>query len=232
MQGAPAWRVRHQDVSFYSVPVEQCLPVSRATSALLARPRRRRLGTGTVRGPPFWLGSLRRGGRARADDAGRADRRRRLSVGARRAPYLDVAAADPRAWGRTAGARQARRRPRQRGAVEQLAVLQRLDLRGAERLAEPVPADVTPASHLNCSGRRPTPVPRIRPNRTAKQRRVWQIAADGWLDQVWRSKLLHLQEELLRQVQPAQHPHRPARRARAQHHDQVGQTAPTGAATA
>ena len=38
--------------------------------------------------------------------------------------------------------------------------------------------------------RPPTRGPRRTSERTAKQRRVWQIAADGWLDPVWREKML------------------------------------------
>ena len=51
-------------------------------------------------------------------------------------------------------------------------------------------ADVTTDTHLNCS-RPPTYTgAEDLATRTAMQRRVWQIAANGWMDQVWRTKLL------------------------------------------
>ena len=51
-------------------------------------------------------------------------------------------------------------------------------------------AGVTTDTHLNCS-RPPTYTgAEDLATRTAMQRRVWQIAANGWMDQVWRTKLL------------------------------------------
>ena len=51
-------------------------------------------------------------------------------------------------------------------------------------------SDVDAGVHLNCSVP-PTYTGAEDPaERAAKQRRVWQIAADGWLDNVWRDKLL------------------------------------------
>ena len=93
-------------------------------------------------------------------------------------------------------------------------------------------SDVDAGVHLNCSvpptytgaedpaERRGEAAPRLadRRRRLARQCLARQAAA--------------VQEELLRQLQPAQHPHRHARRPRAQHQDRLGQTAPTGAATA
>jgi hypothetical protein len=48
---------------------------------------------------------------------------------------------------------------------------------------------VTASTHLNCC-RPPTYTGgESTSERVAKQRRVWQIAADGWLDPVWREKM-------------------------------------------
>ncbi len=44
--------------------------------------------------------------------------------------------------------------------------------------------------HLNCSVPPTFTGAESTSERTAKQRRVWQIAADGWLDPVWREKML------------------------------------------
>ena len=51
-------------------------------------------------------------------------------------------------------------------------------------------ADVTASYHLNCSKPPTFTGTEDVATQTAKQRRVWQIAADGWLDPVWRSKLM------------------------------------------
>jgi len=51
-------------------------------------------------------------------------------------------------------------------------------------------AAVTSTTHLNCS-RPPTYTgTESLSEQASKQRRVWQIAADGWLDQQWRDKML------------------------------------------
>jgi hypothetical protein len=56
-------------------------------------------------------------------------------------------------------------------------------------------ADVTANYHLNASVP-PTYTGLETPEeRTAKQRRVWQILADGWLDPVWREKMLILKRD-------------------------------------
>lgn len=51
-------------------------------------------------------------------------------------------------------------------------------------------AAVNSGVHLNCSVPPTYTGAEITAERTAKQRRVWQIAADGWLDSVWREKML------------------------------------------
>ena len=49
---------------------------------------------------------------------------------------------------------------------------------------------VTAGTHLHCSAP-PTYTGReTAAERSAKQRQVWQIAADGWLDPIWRQKML------------------------------------------
>jgi hypothetical protein len=51
-------------------------------------------------------------------------------------------------------------------------------------------SDVTKDYHLNCS-RPPTYTgAETQAERVAKQRRAWRIAADGWLEPVWRQKML------------------------------------------
>ena len=51
-------------------------------------------------------------------------------------------------------------------------------------------ADVTADYHLHCSVPPTYTGLEDAAERAAKQRRVWQIAADGWLDPVWRQKML------------------------------------------
>ncbi len=51
-------------------------------------------------------------------------------------------------------------------------------------------ASVTKDYHLNCSVPPTYTGGESADQKTAKQRRVWQIAADGWMDPVWRAKLL------------------------------------------
>ena len=51
-------------------------------------------------------------------------------------------------------------------------------------------ASVTKDYHLNCSVPPTYTGSETADQKTAKQRRVWQIAADGWMDPVWRAKLL------------------------------------------
>jgi hypothetical protein len=51
-------------------------------------------------------------------------------------------------------------------------------------------ADVTADYHLHCSVPPTFTGLEDAAERAAKQRRVWQIAADGWLDPVWRQKML------------------------------------------
>ena len=55
-------------------------------------------------------------------------------------------------------------------------------------------ADVNAGVHLNCSVPPTYTGAETVSERTAKQRRVWQIAADGWLEPVWRSKLLQFKQ--------------------------------------
>ncbi|MFZ1428375.1 MAG: hypothetical protein WAS21_16560 [Geminicoccaceae bacterium] len=51
-------------------------------------------------------------------------------------------------------------------------------------------ASVTKDYHLNCSVPPTYTGDETTESKIAKQRRVWQIAADGWMDPVWRAKLL------------------------------------------
>ena len=51
-------------------------------------------------------------------------------------------------------------------------------------------SDVNSSVHLNCSVPPTYTGSETAAERTAKQRRVWQIAADGWMDGIWRQKML------------------------------------------
>ena len=51
-------------------------------------------------------------------------------------------------------------------------------------------AAVTAGTHLHCSAPPTYTGSETAAERSAKQRQVWQIAADGWLDPIWRQKML------------------------------------------
>jgi hypothetical protein len=51
-------------------------------------------------------------------------------------------------------------------------------------------AQVTSSTHLHCSVPPTFTGTEDAVERAAKQRRVWQIAADGWLDPIWRQKMI------------------------------------------
>ena len=102
--------------------------------------------------------------------------------------YVEVAAADPPSWARSAShARLAG------GRASALQWSSSPFCSGNFNVPAAFPGSagaVTPDTHLNCS-RPPTySGSESTESRTGKQRRVWQIAADGWLDPVWRRKFL------------------------------------------
>ena len=153
-------------------------------------------GPGPKSGLPFWLGAHGDyGATTGLLPAGRGvdlvnlweTENTYMADAAKNAP---VPVRTPKGWASNIAHNLSGDRPGQRGAMEQLALLQRPDLRGAELLADQRQRRrCRRASQLLGAAdlyRRRRP----RPSSAAKQRRVWQIAADGWIDHVWRDKLL------------------------------------------
>lgn len=142
-------------------------------------------GRGRHSGMPFWLGA--HGQIAELEQLMPAGRTVDVvNLWERAGHYLQYAAADASAWGRTLS--------HSRVASGRASAVQwssspfcsgSFSVPGAWPSSA---AAVTAATHLNCS-RPPTFTgAESTADRIAKQRRVWQIAASGWLDPIWRSK--------------------------------------------
>ena len=142
-------------------------------------------GTGPHSRLPFWLGC-----HGQVDEfeqllpAGRSVDV--VYLWEREGTYLDVAAADPTAWART-GAHS--RLVAGRASAVQWSSSPFCSGNFTVPAAFPT-STLSARTHLNCS-RPPTyHGSESASERTGKQRRVWQIAANGWMDAIWRQKFV------------------------------------------
>ena len=124
-------------------------------TAGLAGSRPARAGVGWGPGPnsglPFWLGGHGDYVHGRAMMPGGRSVDIGMLVGNRTAIISRSATRDPGPWAPQPGQHLPEIRPCQRRAMDELAVLQRLDLRGAERLADQRGRRHARTIHLNCS---------------------------------------------------------------------------------
>ncbi len=145
-------------------------------------------GPGPNSGMPFWLGCHK----GLVELEGLMPAGRTVDVvyaWERDGHYLEFAAADAKAW--------ANQLPHQRLAAGTATALQWSSSPFCSGKNFVVPsawpssaAAVNANVHLNCS-RPPTFTgSESTSEQTAKQRKVWEIAANGWLDPVWRQKML------------------------------------------
>ena len=163
-----------------------------AASVGFTKPTRAAAGAGWGPGPnsglPFWLGT--HGDYASMVGLLPAGRSVDLvNLWETEGHYLEVAARDPGPWSRTVS--HAYLKSGQASAVQWSSSPFCSGSNFVVPTAWPTSAaDVTSDTHLNCSVPPTYTGAEDIATRTAMQRRIWQIAANGWMDPIWRTKLL------------------------------------------